>query len=247
MGKPMDYNDFAKTYAETRSAFPHITEILVNEFRKLKSPFVIVEIGCGTGNYIIELSGSLPGNIYKGFDLSTEMLKIAKSRTDKIEFIQANADKKFPYPDSLADAAFLVDVIHHIVDYNIFFGECKRILKTKGILIIITDTENDFYKRSGTKFFPETLRVELERYPTLEELNKFAFTNSLIIRRTEHSEKASDIDDDLISKIEKKRSSSLRLISESAFLEGLNRIRNAKLKGEKWFSSYTILKYQKLK
>lgn len=245
MGKPMDYNDFAKTYAETRSAFPNITKILTDEFRKLKSSSVIVEIGCGTANYIIELSGNLPGNIYKGFDLSAEMLKIAKSRTDNVEFTQANADKRFPYHDSSADAAFLVDVIHHIVDYNIFFGECKRILKTKGILIIVTDTKNDFYKRSGTKFFPETLRVELERYPAVEKLNEFAFAHSLIISRTEHSEATSEIDDDLISKIEKKRSSSLRLIPESAFLEGLNRIRKAKLRGEKWLSSYTILKYQK--
>ena len=247
MGKPMDYNDFAKTYAETRSAFPHVTKILIDEFGKLKSGSVIVEIGCGTGNYIIELLTKMPGNIYKGFDLSIEMLKVAKSRTNKVKFTRANADEKFPYTDSSADAAFLVDVIHHIVDYNIFFGECNRILKAKGTLVIVTDTKIDFYKRSGTKYFPETLRVELERYPAVEELNKFAITNSLIIRRTEHSEETSEIDDDLISKIEKKRSSSLRLIPESAFLEGLNRIREAKLRGEKWLSSYTILKYQKIK
>jgi ubiquinone/menaquinone biosynthesis C-methylase UbiE len=246
MGKAMDYNDFAKTYAETRFALPIISNFLVKEFEKLKPSSVIIEIGCGTANYLIELINNLPLNIYKGFDLSVEMLKIAKSRTDKAEFTFANADVTFPYSDNSADAVFLVDVIHHIVDYNNFFSECKRILKPKRLLIIVTDTHNDFYKRSGTKYFPETLKVELERYPSTEELNKYAFAHSLLLKRIKHAEKIYEIDDDLISKIEKKSSSSLRLIPEIAFQDGLNRVRKAKLRGEKWLSSYTILKYQKI-
>jgi ubiquinone/menaquinone biosynthesis C-methylase UbiE len=246
MGRPMDYNDFAKTYAETRSAFPVITNFLVNELEKLKPYSVIIEIGCGTANYLIDIMNNLPGNIYKGFDLSKEMLKIAKSKTDKAELTLANADENFPYPDKSADAAYLVDVIHHIVDYNNFFKECNRILKPAGKLLIVTDTQKDFYKRSGTKYFPETLSVELERYPELSHLNQCAISHSLLLKRIKHLEQASEIDDDLISKIEKKRSSSLRLIPEKAFREGLERIRKAKLKGEKWLSSYTVLKYQKL-
>ena len=242
----MDYNDFAKIYAETRSAFPRITNFLVNELKLLTTHSVIVEIGCGTANYLIEIMNKLPGNIYKGFDLSKEMLKIAKSRTDKAEFTLANADINFPYADNSTDAAYLVDVIHHIADYNNFFSECSRILKPESKLIIVTDTHNDFYKRSGTQYFPETLPIELERYPSIAELNQSAFSNSLVLKRTAHTEESFEIDDDLISKIEKKRSSSLRLIPETAFQEGLNRIRKAKLKGEKWLSSYTILKYQKI-
>lgn len=247
MGKPMDYNDFAKTYAETRSAFPVITNSLVNELGKLKPHSVIIEIGCGTANYLIDILKTLPGNIYKGFDLSKEMLKIAKSKTDKAEFSLANADEDFPFRDKSADAAYLVDVIHHIVDYNNFFKECNRILKMGGILLIVTDTQNDFYRRSGTKYFPETLRVELERYPELTQLNQYAISHSLLLKTIKHIEQSSEIDDDLISKIEKKRSSSLRLIPEKAFQEGLERMKKAKLKGEKWLSSYTIIKYQKIK
>jgi len=53
-----------------------------------------------------------------------------------------------------------------------------------------------------------------------------------------------EIDDNFISKIERKFSSALRLIPEKAFEKGLERVKEAKQIGEKWASSYTILKYQ---
>ena len=171
MGKPYNYNHFANIYSQTRTCAPWLVNILKNEFAKLKPGTEIIEIGCGTGNYAIELSNIFPDINFRGFDLSEEMLKIARSRTDKVEFARGNADLKFPYTNSTADAVFLVDVIHHIVDYKNFFNECKRVLKPGGILIISTDTEDDFRNRSGIKFFPETLEVERERYPTLNELN----------------------------------------------------------------------------
>lgn len=245
MGRAMDYNSFAATYSETRSAITGITKILIEEFKKLGPHSEIIEIGCGTGNYIIELTKALPQNIYKGFDLSEEMLKIACLRTDKVEFLQANADIKFPYSDETADGAFLVDVIHHIVEYETFFDECRRILKHRGILIIVTDTDDDFFRRSGTKYFPETLKIELERYPTKIQLNSYAEKSGLALVHSIHIESLYEIDDSLINAIARKRSSSLRLITEEAFLAGLERVRKAKSEGEKWLSSYTILKYQK--
>jgi ubiquinone/menaquinone biosynthesis C-methylase UbiE len=246
MGKAMDYNSFAAVYSETRYAYPGIAKILIDEFKTLTTPAHIIEIGCGTGNYIIELTKSLPGNIYMGFDLSEEMLKIAKSRTVNVEFQQANADIKFPYDDDSAHGAFLVDVIHHIEKYKVFFDECKRILKHSGILIIITDTEDDFYKRSGTKYFPETLRIELERYPTVYELDMHAENSVFKKIYSKHIEDRLEIDDSLVSAIARKRSSSLRLLPEEFFQAGLQRVREAKLRGEKWLSSYTILKYLKI-
>ncbi len=245
MGKPMDYDSFAAVYSETRSAHKGIAQVLIDELKSLNSKAEIIEIGCGTGNYIIELTKVFPDNIYRGFDISREMLKIAKSRTDMVEFIQANADVNFPYKDAAADGAFLVDVIHHIVEYNIFFNECSRILKPGAMLIIVTDTEDDFYKRSGIKYFPETLRIELERYPTSYELNHYAGSSGFSPVYSKHLVNEFEIDDKLVSAIEKKRSSSLRLIPEEVFREGLKRVRMAKSEGEKWLSSYTILKYQK--
>jgi SAM-dependent methyltransferase len=163
-----------------------------------------------------------------------------------LNFREGDADSKFPYPINYCDAAFAVDVIHHIVNYFVFFKECKRVLKPNGLLIIVTDSEENIRKRSGIKYFPEKLEVELERYPKIEEINDYAKDSGLYLLRTELAESYTDIDDDMVLKIERKNSSSLRLIPEEAFQRGLNRVRQAKLNGEKWFSIYTILIYKKL-
>lgn len=245
MGKPLDYNGFAKTYAETRSAVPWVVNPLIREIQMLEPPASILEIGCGTGNYIIELSIKVPGNNYKGFDLSENMLNIARSRTKTVEFTHGNGDIKFPFDDDLFNAAFAVDVIHHIVNYDVFFSECNRMLKQNGIMIIVTDSEDNIRRRSGTKFFPEKLNVELDRYPKIEELNAYAHNNGLNRLSMELAEGYMELDDKHISKIERKHSSSSRLISEEAFQRGLKRVKQAKLRGEKWFSTYTILIYKK--
>jgi ubiquinone/menaquinone biosynthesis C-methylase UbiE len=244
MGKHLDYNSFARTYSETRSCVPWALEILADEFANLNLSGEIIEVGCGTGNYSIALSETLPGIKFRGFDLSEEMLKIAKSRTNSVEFTHGNADSRFPYPDSSADAIFLVDVIHHIVNYGNFFAECRRILKANGTLIILTDTDDDFKRRSGIKFFPETLKVEKDRYPSIKELNRHADNERINFIGSKAAQGTMEIDDDFISKIERKFSSALRLIPEKAFQKGLERVKKARQNGEKWVSSYTILKYQ---
>ncbi len=245
MGKPLDYNVFAETYAETRSAAEWVLEPLLSEFNKLDQSSIIMEIGCGTGNYIIEISKKLPGNVFKGFDLSEEMLKIAESRNGRIEFRHGDADTEFPYPDNSCDAAFAVDVIHHIVHYDVFFKECRRILKPGRILMIATDLEGNIRRRSGTKYFPETLKVELDRYPGIEELKTESRNAGFGLISSELAEGYIDIDDEMISKIARKHSSSSRLISEEAFQKGLERVRQAKLRNEKWFSTYTVLTFKK--
>lgn len=244
MGKPLDYNGFAKTYAETRTTVSWVVNPLLREIKKLSQPAAILEIGCGTGNYIIELSERLQENIYKGFDLSENMLAEARKGKNSVEFKQGNGDETFPYPENVFEAAFAVDVIHHIINYEVFFSESRRILKPHGILIIVTDLEENIRKRSGNKFFPERLEVEMERYPKIEELNSFAENSNFKLISSELAENYSEIDDDFISKIERKHSSSLRLISEEAFQLGLERVRLAKINDEKWFSTYTILIYK---
>jgi SAM-dependent methyltransferase len=80
----------------------------------LPAKATVVEIGCGTGNYIVALADALPDYVYKGFDLSLGMLEVAQARSTRVVFAQGNADVHFPYPDGCCHLAFAVDVIHHI-------------------------------------------------------------------------------------------------------------------------------------
>ncbi|MFI5144767.1 MAG: hypothetical protein ACHQJ4_04160 [Ignavibacteria bacterium] len=54
-----------------------------------------------------------------------------------------------------------------------------------------------------------------------------------------------NIDDEFIERVKRKCSSSMQLITDEQHQKGLERIRIAKEKGEKWFSSYSVLKFIK--
>lgn len=246
MGRAMDYNNYAKKYSLYRSAYPWITDPIASEIKLLPMGSIVLEIGCGTGNYIISISNKLKAYAYKGFDLSVEMLTIASSRSNEVEFSQGNADISFPYGDEVAEFAFLVDVVQHITNYPVFFHECSRILKPYRNLIIVTDSEENMKKRSLTKYFPEILEIELKRYPKINELNRYAINNGLTPISSELAEGFIEIDEDFVERVKNKFSSAMRLMRDEDHKCGVERVIEAKSKGEKWFSSYTILKYKKL-
>ena len=106
MGKFQNYDDYASEYAQTRYAFKWVLEPLIKEAKFHTKGSTIVEIGCGTGNYIIALAKKLPDYSYKAFDISEVMLSVAKARSDVIEFSSGNADVSFPYPDNSIDFSF---------------------------------------------------------------------------------------------------------------------------------------------
>ena len=244
MGKFQNYDDYASEYAHTRHAFKWVLLPLIKEAESHTKGSTIVEIGCGTGNYIITLSKELPDYTYKAFDISVNMLEVAKARSDIVEFSRSNADTAFPYSDSSIDFSFSVDVIHHIENLKTFFQEVGRTLKPNGIFILVTDSEENIRKRSLSKYFPEILDIELERYPSIKELCDTAKVFGIELLDIKEAEALIDFNDNFVSSLERKCSSSMRLIPEEKHRKGMDRIREGKTKGEKWLSSYSVLKYQ---
>lgn len=247
MGRAMNYDDYASRYAHTRSAVEWVASPIKQELKLLPIGSSILEIGCGTGNYIIDLSNSIQDYNYFGFDISEGMLKAARSRYNKIRFSISNADERFPYPDRMFALEFMVDVIHHITKPDVCFKESSRTLKDNGLLLIVTDSFDDMKRRSLTKYFPEILDIELDRYPTFEELNLFTQSNGFKLVVTKQLEGITKLTDEFISKLEKKCSSAMRLMPDELHRKGIERVRLAQKRGDKWYSYYTMLKFEKIR
>lgn len=245
MGRAMNYDAFAPRYAHTRWAVPWIVDPLVTAAGVLAERSTIVDVGCGTGNYVIALHDALPQHDYRGFDISDGMLEVARSRSDRIAFAKGDAAHGFPCPDECCDLAFAVDVIHHIERIDVFFREASRILKPQRRLLVVTDSEENIRSRSLTRHFPETLEIELDRYPRMRDLDEAAADADLRLVGREAAEGNIPLDDDFIAKLEAKCSSSLRLISSEAHKKGIESLREAGQRGEQWFSCYTVVKYEK--
>lgn len=83
------------------------------------------------------------------------------------------------------DVIYMVDVIHHIHDIQTMFRSIHKALKDGGKVFVFTDThERIKYERLTSKYFPETVEVELKRYQSDRELDlameQAGFTNRML-------------------------------------------------------------------
>src|SRR6185295_685870 len=105
---PTDYDQYAPTYAWARSAVPWIVDPLGRLTDTLPPGATVLEIGCGTGNYIHALAARRPDLTYFGFDLSEPMLREARRRPSPVRFLSGDAAKAFPCGDGSCGLAFAV-------------------------------------------------------------------------------------------------------------------------------------------
>ena len=243
MGQPMDYDGYAGEYARVRWAFPWILEPLARAVSATLPHTAVLEAGCGTGNYVNALAERFSDRRFHGFDRSGKMLAVAKSRSRRVALVGADAEGDFPYREHAFGLIYFVDVIHHIVNLSALFAECSRALLPGGTLIIVTDSEENIRSRSLTHYFPELLDLELKRYPQIGELHAAARASGLRFVRSEPGEGFIDLTPEFLDKLERKGSSGLRLIAPEAHARGMSRLREAGLRGERWFSCYTVLHY----
>lgn len=217
---PINYNSLARDYAQHRKPDEAAIQALIR-IGGISTVSRILEIGCGTGNYIRALQHRV-GCACFGIDPSPQMIKHAKAGTAAVTYAVGSADK-IPLPNANFDLCFSVDVIHHVKDRSAYFGEAHRVLKPGGILATLTDSEETIRRRVPlSSCFPETIEAELKRYPRMQDLAHDAEQAGFRLMGTEIVETPFELTDP--APYRTKSFSCLRLISEQAFTAGLARL-----------------------
>jgi SAM-dependent methyltransferase len=240
---PGDYDAYAPTYAWTRWAVPWVVAPLARTLDRLPPGAAVLDIGCGTGNYVHALVERRSDVSYVGFDISKPMVREATTRRSRARFVVGDASRAFPFRDRVFGLTFAVDVIHHIEGLARFFSEAARVLMTGGRLVLVTDSEDTLHQRSLTHFFPEILSIELQRIPPLPTLHEHAGATGLRLLEEERAEGRIPLSDEFLRKLTAKCSSAMRLLAPSDHTAGLVRVRAAQARGESWLSCYTVLHY----
>jgi len=217
----INYNKISDEYTQHRqNVHPEVLKGLLSTHRDGKSS-TILEVGCGTANYIITLE-SLTGSSCWGIDPSEKMLSVAQDRSPKITFQQGRAEK-LEFSTNFFDLIFSVDVIHHVIGHLDYFQEAYRVLKPGGRICTATDSEWVLHNRRPlATHFPETIETEIARYPRIPKLAKLMTQVGFVDIKDILVEYSFHLKD--IQAYRDRAFSSLHLISEEAYQRGITRL-----------------------
>src|SRR3990167_6198137 len=96
---------------------------------KLSKSAKIIEIGCGTGEYTIELSKKLPKIYIEAMDISKNIIKVARQKSKACKNIKYKVKSfyKSGYKDNSVDVIYGFYILHHL-DIDKTVKEAFRIL-----------------------------------------------------------------------------------------------------------------------
>ncbi len=123
----------------------------------------ILDVGCGKGDLSLYLAQQ--GANVIGIDLSKNFIDLCKARLKeldlKIDFRVMNAQVP-DFEDNTFDIIVGSRIIHHLPDNDIFYRECKRLLKNNGFVSFIEPLKKNPIVELNRKFFAPKGRTRHE-------------------------------------------------------------------------------------
>jgi ubiquinone/menaquinone biosynthesis C-methylase UbiE len=214
------YQSIAPVYVRLRRVHPEVLRSLVS-IGALSPASSVLDVGCGTGNYLLALSGIVGCDCW-GIDSSEAMLAEAQSQLTKAHLYCAPAER-MKLPADQFDLVFAVDVVHHLGDRGQVFRECLRVLRPGGNFCLVTESAEMIRRREPhASYFPDAVEIELARYPSVVALKSELHAAGFVELQQLEVECHAELTD--IEPYRTKVHSSLQLMSNSAFNAGIERL-----------------------
>jgi ubiquinone/menaquinone biosynthesis C-methylase UbiE len=138
------------------------TALLRNTFAGAR----VLELGCGTGKWLADLAAA--GCQVAGIDPSQRMLDRAHQRCSAD--LRHGTAESLPWPDHSFDRVVLVNALHHLAAPDAALRESFRVLKPGGAVTSIGLDPHEHCDRWFVyDYFPETLQLDLSRFPSLPQ------------------------------------------------------------------------------
>ncbi|AHM61516.1 type 11 methyltransferase [Flammeovirgaceae bacterium 311] len=185
------YDKIGIGYNLTRKADKYLVERLMHHLNP-RSRERYLDIGCGTGNYTIELQRR--GFECIGIDPSKEMLMKAMQKYKSIDWRQGQAEKT-NLEDKIVSGIIAVLTIHHWSDLMQGFSEMYRVLKPKGKMVIFTSTPVQMKEYWLNHYFPEMLNASITQMPSFERIEEAMIKAGFTITGTEAYAVKPDLED----------------------------------------------------
>jgi SAM-dependent methyltransferase len=96
----------------------------------------VVDIGCGNGAYLAEVSRRGHGTSAVGIDLSAGMLKAARAAAPEARVLRGDA-ARLPLADACADVVLVPHMLYHVPDPLVAIRELRRVTRAGGRVLVV--------------------------------------------------------------------------------------------------------------
>lgn len=152
-----------------------ILSYILEGFYEGRFPDRILDIGCGGGAFLEHLK-NLKSKTF-GIDLSYEILSILSRRNPHIKITAADT-RNLPFRESSFDLVTLIDVLEHIDDDKGLIPAIKKVLISKGMLLVCVPAYGALYGKHDELYGH---RRRYSKRKLIEILEKAGF---MIVRAT---------------------------------------------------------------
>ena len=227
--KKADYSKIAEYYDSGRASSGPIIELwtgFIAKYINTGRVTRLLDIGCGTGRFTLPIAKQFNCRV-TGADTSLEMLAKAKDK-DRERIIQWDIQDihGMTYNDESFDVIFMSNVIHHCDMPLKALCECYRVLADNGVIMIRYGAIEQISKDVTHMCFPETLALDEERTPSVVQMEKRMIEAGFASVKTEEvQQKTFRTGEALIEAHALKNTSVLSMISDDAYVTGMERLR----------------------
>jgi ubiquinone/menaquinone biosynthesis C-methylase UbiE len=111
--------------------------LFMRELKQYRPAGTLLDIGCGPGNLLREISNSYPEMQLVGLDISPEMIVLAEKRLPRsVKLVCADAART-PLQDDSIDFIISSGALHHWQDAGQVFSEVQRVLAPGGRFLLL--------------------------------------------------------------------------------------------------------------
>ncbi len=169
MDRSVDYDRVAGQFDDRyrRSDYSPVLRLLL-DFAGDPASARILEVGCGTGQWLAELTQR--GFRTCGLDPSRGMVEVARSKTPQ-GAIMLGRGEAIPCGGRTFGRLFCINSLHHFADKERFFVEASRVLSPGGaVLIVGLDPHNGQDRWWIYDYFPQVIEIDRKRYPSTQQM-----------------------------------------------------------------------------
>jgi ubiquinone/menaquinone biosynthesis C-methylase UbiE len=146
---------------------------LAISFLDLKPASKILDVGCGTGFAVLQLSSTVSEGKVCGIDISSGMIEKAQAKVPgdlkgKVEFRQASSED-IPYPAGEFDHVICTNSFHHYPNPLRALEEMHRVLRRDGQVVILENAPDlSWYAWAWDRILRMIEKGHVRYYPSSE-------------------------------------------------------------------------------